>query len=534
MRLLFTIFLLLITGLHLHAQTMAEPKEGTVSYVTSQNVYVKFSSTEGISKGDTLFIQKDNMMTPALIVKDLSSISCVCLPLNELKFAVADKVFSTKMAVTEKKQEINAVVPLVATLPVPQDSSTSVVSSPTTAFKQHIIGRVSVGANTGFSSTSYTTYRGRLTFSLNAQNIQNTPLSAETYIVYTNSNSEFKQPSHTVFTGLKIYSLAGIYDAGKASRFVAGRRINPKISSMGAVDGLQYEYRHKSISLGAIAGTRPDYDNYGFNAKLLQYGAYFSHDANTKNGSVQSSVAFIEQRNSGNIDRRFIYLQHSNNLLPKVNFFGSIEIDLYKVVDSVASNSPSLTNLYLSLRYRISKKLSVSASYTNRQNIIYYETYKSMLDQLLAEQATQGYQLQLTLRPVTKLSFGLNGGYRFQKKDPKPSKSLYAFTTYSGIPGLNASATASFNWLETNYLKGKIYGIGLSRDFLKGKLYCNIGYKYVDYVYNGSDYKVKQNMGELGLNWRIYKKLTFSLNYEGTFEKDLNYSQLFGQLSQSF
>jgi hypothetical protein len=303
---------------------------------------------------------------------------------------------------------------------------------------------------------------------------------------------------------------------------------------MGAVDGLQYEYKHKSISVGAIAGTRPDYNNYGFNAKLLQYGAYFSHDANIKNGAIQSSVAFIEQKNSGKTDRRFVYLQHSNNLLPKLNFFGSMEIDLYKVVDSVASTSPSLTNLYLSLRYRVSKKVSVSVSYTNRQNIIYYETYKSMLDQLLAEQTTQGYQLQLTVRPVNKLSVGLNGGYCFQKKDPKPSKNLYGYVTYSSIPGLNVSATASVNWLETNYLSGKIYGLSLTRDFLKGKLYGNIGYKYVDYVYNSSDYKVKQNMGELGLSWRIYKKLSFSLDYEGTFEKDLNYSQIYGQLSQSF
>jgi hypothetical protein len=524
---------MLVSGYRLKAQKTYEPLEGSVSYVTSQNVYVKFSSTEGIVSGDTLFIKKDYGFLPALIVKDLSSISCVCLPLGELKFAVADKVFCTKIRVKQKEnEEVKSIItPLVLTV----DTTTTVEKSATTPErKQHINGRVSLGVNAGLSSSSYSTYRTRFTFSMNAQNISNSRFSAETYMVYTNSNSDFKQPSNTIFTGLKIYSLAAVYDAGKSSRFVLGRRINPKISSMGAVDGLQYEYKHKSISIGAIAGTRPDYNDYGFNAKLLQYGAYFSHDANMKNGAIQSSVAFIEQKNSGKTDRRFAYVQHSNNLLPKLNFFGSMEIDLYKVVDSVASTTPSLTNLYVSLRYRVSKKFSVSGSYTNRQNIIYYETYKSMLDQLLAQQATQGYQLQLSIRPLNKLSVGLNGGYRFQKKDPKPSKNLYGYVTYSSIPGLDVSATASVNWLETNYLSGKIYGLGLTRDFLKGKVYGNIGYKYVDYIYNSSDYKVKQNMGELGLSWRIYKKLTFSVNYEGTFEKDLNYSQVYGQLSQGF
>ena len=41
---------------NLHAQT--ELEKGTVSYVSSQNVYVKFSSTRGINIGDTLFIKK--------------------------------------------------------------------------------------------------------------------------------------------------------------------------------------------------------------------------------------------------------------------------------------------------------------------------------------------------------------------------------------------------------------------------------------------------------------------------------------------
>jgi hypothetical protein len=534
MRYLFSIILILVVAFNLEAQTVTEPLQGSVTYVTSQNVYVKFSSTEGIASGDTLFIQKDNSLIPSLVVKDLSSISCVCVRISNLKFAVTDKVLSTKIRVPEKKAVVIAIVPAQAPTLVPQDSSTAQNTTTAPTLKQHINGRISLGANTGFSSTSFSTYRTRFTFSMNAQNIGNSRLSAETYIVFTNKDKEWTQTGYNVFTGLKIYSLAAIYDAGKNSRIVLGRKINPKISSMGAVDGLQYEVKLKSISIGAIAGTRPDYTDYGFNAKLLQYGAYLSHDANTKNGSIQSSLAFIEQKNSGKTDRRFVYLQHSNNLLPKLNFFGSMEIDLYKVVDSVQSNSPSLTNLYLSLRYRLNKKLSFSASYTNRQNIIYYESYKSMLDQMLAEQATQGYQLQINFRPINKLSVGLNGGYRFQKKDPKPSKNLYGYVTYSSIPGLNASATLSVNWLETTYLAGKIYSLGLSRDFLKGKLYGNIGYKYVDYVYNSSDYKVKQNVGELGLSWRIYKKLSFSMNYEGTFEKDLNYSQIYGQLSQSF
>jgi len=39
---------------------------GTVTYKSSQNIYVKFTGTEGISAGDTLFIKKNNLFEPAV------------------------------------------------------------------------------------------------------------------------------------------------------------------------------------------------------------------------------------------------------------------------------------------------------------------------------------------------------------------------------------------------------------------------------------------------------------------------------------
>lgn len=41
-------------------------KKGTVTYVSSQNVYVKFSGMEHINKGDTLFSKKGEQLLPSL------------------------------------------------------------------------------------------------------------------------------------------------------------------------------------------------------------------------------------------------------------------------------------------------------------------------------------------------------------------------------------------------------------------------------------------------------------------------------------
>ena len=244
--------------------------------------------------------------------------------------------------------------------------------------------------------------------------------------------------------------------------------------------------------------------------------------------------------NSGNIDRRFVYLQHSNALLPRLYFFGSAEADLYsKVLNTTDSsytkdNSPSLSNVYVSLRYKVIKQLSLSFSYSARQNIIYYETYKNIIEQLLEMAGTQGYMFQANYHPGKNLSIGANAGYRFSKQDPRPTKNLYSYVTYSNVPWLHASATLSATLLETSYTTGQIYSLGLSRDLLPGKVYGGLSYRFVNYKFVSNEEPLTQHMGEVNLTWRVMKKLLCSLNYEGTFETQRNYNRVYINLTQRF
>ena len=87
-------------------------EKGVVTYVTPQNVYVKFASTEFINKGDTLFVQKGAQMLPALLVKDKSSTSCVCTSLSAEKMKVGDAFVSKSIVVKvpEKSKDKTAIV----------------------------------------------------------------------------------------------------------------------------------------------------------------------------------------------------------------------------------------------------------------------------------------------------------------------------------------------------------------------------------------------------------------------------------------
>ena len=541
MRYLVPIFLLIISGLSLDGQNVNKPDEGYVTYVTSQNVYVQFKSTADISKGDTLFILQGDQLIPALKVTDLSSISCVCIPLINTPMTVSEKVVHMKMNPHPAKKEEAIVAP---EKPVPAVQPKDTLTTGKTLQKkssQQIHGFLTVASYSDFSNTSVSnSQRMRYTFSLNARDIGNSKLSAECYVSYLQDDHLWSEVKKNIFTSLKIYDLALSYEFSPKVALWLGRKINPKLSNMGANDGLQLEMRFKPVSMGIIGGFRPDYSDYGFNAKLFQVGGYLYNEMANKNGFMQSTLAIIDQTNSWKTDRRFLYLQHANSLLKNLFFFGTAEFDLYKKVfnapDSTYKgvNSPWLSNLYLSLNWRPARWLSLSVSYSERQNPIYYETYKSYLDKLIDNATLQGYQGQISCRPVKNLSIGVNAGYRSEKKDLRPSKNVYGYLTYSQIPGIGVSATLSVTWLETSYISGKFYGAGISRDIIPGKLFIGLDYRYVDYRYYNAEITELQNMGEANLTWRMIRKLSFSVYYEGTFEKKNQFTRIYAQLNFCF
>jgi hypothetical protein len=538
-RYIFLIFLFAVIGLSLKSQVITEPDEGTVSYISSQNIYVKFKSTEGLAVGDTLFLKKGETVVPALVVNSLSSISCVCTPISSEPIAVADKIVFKQKPGKEPVKEQAEIPPEPILLPVPDEKTGTPEIDTTKRIKpeQVISGRVSVSSYSNFSNTpGGNSQRMRYTFSINAKNIADTKLSGESYISFVHRDGEWSEIQDNIFNGLKIYSLALKYEFNDNYRIWLGRKINPRISNMGAIDGLQFEMKVGSFTAGILAGSRPDTGDYSINVHLFQYGAYLSHDLSLKNGNMQSSLAFAEQQNHGNTDRRFIYFQHSNSLIKNLNFFGTLEFDLYNydTVTEKLQNTFHLSNVYISLRYRVIKQLSFTASYSSRQNVIYYETYKNILDQILDYESLQGFMFQVNYNPVKYLSVGVRTGYRYKKSDPRASKNLYAYVTYSRIPLLDLSSTISATLLETGYMSGQIYSLTVSRDLVKGKLYGTCGYRYVDYSYFNSEISTHQNMAELNLSWHIYKKLSLSLNYEGTFEKDNKYNRLYINVTQRF
>ncbi len=535
MRYITSIFFLSFISLELNSQALNQSLAGKVSFITPQNVYVRFKTTEGISNGDTLFMFSNSKSMPVMVVNNLSSTSCVCTLLTSKNVTVSQDILAKGKGkpLKSENKSTEKIIKEVNIQVVLQDTSKK--RPKPSELKQKINGSISVYSYMNFSNTlAKNSTQLRYNYTLDARNIGDSKFSVENYITFRHKLGDWSLVKSDIFNALKVYTFAVNYEPDKSTRITLGRTINYKISSIGAMDGLQVEKTFNKFSLGMLAGTRPDYNDYGFNSKLLQYGGYLAFDTKKEDSFSQSSLAFMEQMNNMKTDRRFLYFQHSNSLLTNVYFFSTFEIDLYKVKLFIPQNTFDLTSFYLSLRYRITRNLSITGSYDQRKNVLFYETYKSLLDSVYQNERRQSLRLQANYRITQNLTLGLESGYRFIKSDPHPSRNLYGYLSYVQVPGLRVSITLTGTYLESAYMNGKVLGADISKDFLTGKLQTSLGYRHEDYSLPESQQKILQNIGEMNVYYQITRKLSFSLNYEGTFEKHDKYNRVNLQIRKRF
>lgn len=517
------------------AQEEKREIEGVVTYLTAQNIYVKFLSAKGIKAGDKIFVRKSELLVPIMLVENVSSVSCVGKMVGSEKIQAGDKVIAL---VSKADAALLAEVKKEQITPVPSDSIKS-PDSQTSVLppirKERIDGRIQISSYSNLSSLpSGNNNRLRYIWSMNAANIGNSKISFDSYISFSHKLNDWAAIQENIYNGLKIYDLNLRLEASERTTVWLGRKINPKISSIGAIDGVQFEVNNNHFYWGAVAGFRPDYSDYSFNKSLFEFGAFGGHIAKNEIGVMQTSLAGFNQTNSGNTDRRFVYLQHDNSLLKNLNLFFSSEVDLYKVINGVPMNELTLTSLYLLLNYRVSKKLSFSTSYDNRKNIIYYETYKNYIDVMLADATRQGVQLRVNYRPVNYLSMSMSTSYWDRTGDSKPTKNINGFLTYTQLPILEASTSLTVNALQTSYVNGMIYGIRFDKDFMNGKLNWGLNYRYVDYTYLNNSKKLLEHIAATDLSTQFSRKFSLSVSYEGTFEQQNTYHQIYCTLIKRF
>ncbi|MCP5064782.1 MAG: hypothetical protein GY936_20350 [Ignavibacteriae bacterium] len=535
----------ILISLFVFTQTLFSQQEnekrvlGKVSYISSQFTYVKFNSTKGIKVNDTLFVQSKKRLVPKLIVSSMSSRSVAGIVVGSKinkGIEITAIVKPQKSKATESDKNDKTKDEKIIVNKVKSKQSTKTKSRYNKRKEKSISGRFSVS---GYSSLSnidnYTDYqKWRYSFSLKANKINGSKFSFSNYIVFNYRADEWNLLSDNFNNSFKVYELSGNYYFNNRTKLTIGRKINYKISNIGAIDGVQLETKISSVNIGAVVGTRPSFSDYGFDPNLFQTGIYASKKDSIRNGVMQNTVSLFQQMNSGTTDRRFVYFQHSNNIIKKVNLFFSSELDLFEKVNDENSNTLRLTSLYLSARYSPYRWLSLSTSYDARKNVIYYETFKNYAYRLLDEALRQGFRFRVNLRPINYVFASVYTGYRFREDDSKPTKNIGASLTHSRIPYVNISANINYVNMNTSYLLGNIIGFRLSKDLLNGKLTTSVSYRNINYEFHNSNSNLLQDVYAADLSFRITKLISFFVSFEGTYKEKESYSNIYLNLTTRF
>lgn len=528
--------LILILQVYLLAQSDSQKIiSGNVSYFSSQNIYVKFNSTEGIETGDTLFIKEKSNFIPAVKVDHKSSTSCAGISITnkelELKTVLYAFVLIDEAEVEEDTTQSITIAPVI----IPTVVSDEIVTTTSLEPVPTLSGKVSVQSYSNFTNnqTSYDYQRWRYTFQLNAGRIANSGFSYSQYISFAYRADEWNTISSDLMQALKIYDLAVKYNFSERTFIWLGRHLNSKISNISSIDGLQFEAGVNEWSFGAAVGSRPDFNNMEFNSKLFEYGAYVNRADLLANGDMQNTLGYFEQTNDFKTDRRFLYYQHSNSAIQNTRIFLSTEVDLYKKEMGEGKTDFSLTSLFTSVNIRPSDLFSIMLSYDARKNVIYYETFKSTLDSIIENETRQGFRTRLTLKPVRNLYVGGDYGYRYRRGDLKPSDNYGGYITYSRIPAIEASATVSFNRLSSSYSEGDIWSATLNRPIVFG-FDMMLGYRFTNYKFRYGIDDLKQNSVSINLNTYLLKPVLLNFTYEGIFEKTRTSGRFLANLTYRF
>lgn len=500
-------------------------KEGTVSYISAQMVYVKFENTEGIEIGDSLFINKNKSYSPKLIVKFLSSISASCEKIDDSDFKSGDKLYAfIKKNVEQtilqdsviKESNLNQQV-------VIQDQNLE--SSSTNTSDKFLSGNYFNGRYSIQSYSNISNYKGendyqswRHSLRIDYENIGYTNLSFYTYSIFNYRTTEWSSVTKNYFNALRIYDLHLKYEFNSDHQIWIGRFLNPRISNLSTVDGLLLESDINIFSVGIVAGTRPDWEDFTFNPKLLEYGFYLSRSDGLANGFIENTISLFQQTNNSRTDRRFIYFQHSNNAIRNFNLFASSEVDLYKRESGVEKNQFNLTSAFISATYYPVREFSLNVSYDARKNVIYYETFKSLTDSVLENETRQGFRVRTTFKPFKYFGASLFAGYRFRKSDVKPSRNFGASIYYSFIPLIESGINFSYNKLISNYVDGDVYSVYMSKSLTQFNSDLSIGYRKTAYKFPLSQNSFDENALMIDYNLMLFKQLNFSVSYEGAFE----------------
>jgi len=477
--------------------------DGTITYITTNQVYSNIGLNKGAVIGDTLKVLRRGQELGLIYITSIankSSVSESLIPISQ--FQLGDRVVLEKI-----KQEILILDKKV----IVQDPKPT-----TTKIKRQ--WRQSGNISLRYMSSQYSnkTTRNRSIGMMNYR-LRSSGILKPNLWIYGRSN---------LLSGdFNLYQ-ARITLGQTNSKFYMqmGRVFSSNLSGLGATDGLVASTNLvKGITLGVLGGYLPAQKNMNFSKDVIKTGGFVHIKTKTKNMRLSGSVALAQQKFKGNTDREFVYWTWRSDYKKALTLSVNQTLDLYSDQSVGTRNSLTPTSNQISLRFRPMSGLSIQSRYSGRRQVLYFESEQTLPDSLFQDELRSGWYNAFSWSNdwFGNVQFGLN--LRSQKSFDRPA-SVIVFGYQTPNQKNKRSYRFKTNFIRNDLLTGMRLVLGVDQSLNKNNsLYVDADFYSYGYGNKTADYF--QTRISTGVNWRIQKKIRFSCNID--YLKDKSYNNLF-------
>jgi hypothetical protein len=530
---LFFIFVLFIS-----LTVSADEVTFNIKYLSAENIYINGGASKGLAAGDTLSVYRNNAFIGSIVAEFISDHSASCKKLStDVIFEVGDEArvninierVKTTVADTSARKDIE------------QESEIQALSHDISP-KQSVdmSGRVSIQyyyvddkspANLDFKQPT-------LRLNLKFKNLGGDGYSLNLK-TRTRHNDRVKNYNSSVSESEwrnRLYKISYGRDIDKNKfGFKAGRIVANEISGVGYIDGLLLNTRLTQIlSFGVFAGAQPQWQYADFQTSLQKYGGYLNFvKGDYGKFRWESTAAFAAEYHSSIVSREFIYFQNSFGNGGKWRIYQSLDLDFNRDwKKEKAGESTTLSNLYLTGRYKFTSWFSAGLSYDNRVNYWTYDL-QQLDENLFDDRYRRGVKFNLRLMLPNKYSISSNFGIRTIENNSESSNYYYVGFNKSNFSPLRINYNLNYSSFSNEYTKGQRYTFSLSRYFNRGH---SLRVEYGNYSY---DYKLlntnrDSNWVKLGLFARFNKRFYYSGDITFNSGDDINGNHILTELGYRF
>jgi len=497
--------ILIIFGFLFAQSELNKQVEGTVTYITVENVYCDLGSENGLYIGDTLHVFRSNSEIGLLIVQSTGRKSSVASPLVPVGvLQLGDRVRYTvkpQKDIDESKQEITAKEKTVS----PKQKKKRLLDQG---------GSISIRGNLNRYNGESENLRllGNVNYRLEIA----LPIKTQIWI-YGHNNFTEKEP--------RLYQLRMTL-GDRNSRFYGqlGRLFVSELAGIGAVDGTMVSYgKSKNKRVGILAGFQPNYLKTEFSTDFKKMGIFSTNKWGKSKRIFKINAALVGQYASDKVDREFIYFRFLWRSGSNIELSWYETVDIYR--DSTLYDRSTVEPLssQISFRYKLGKIFLFNSRLSSRKQILYRQSGAILPDSLFIDELRTGWYNSIQVRTDDWGTLRFSTNLRTQSNTNDLSRMIVLGYT---APRLSKGVYVN---VTTSYIKNLIV-TGFRNRVSTTKIFKNKGSVFIDYdlyIYGFGNQLVDYSRQTLsfGISYRIMKKISTNLSVD--LSKDGEFSSVY-------